>query len=427
MYQEFYDILHQELKPALGCTGPLGPVYAAASAMSILGGTDIKRIYIKGSKNTVGRNADVGIPGVTKTGIPMAVCIGAVGGDPAKALEVLKNVTPEQSKKAEELAESGIVEVVMDTSLNGRYVEIVLETEKGISKVITATEVDHVVYQEVNGKVLLDKPYNIHKLNDHSEAPIRKHTVRECYDFAENCPIEDLYFLRDAVNYNKKMAEYALTTDTGAGIGRGLMAIDPDNMLVKAKAFTAAGCETRMAGIQLPAMSLSNKGNVGLASTLPLISLAESLGVGEEKMLRSIAFSCLVAIMTISNIGKSPSMCSCQVSAALGVACGFTMLMGGTYEEVEYAFSNTFVGAFGVICDGARQACAMRLAVGTGMAMDGALLAMKHVRLPYNMGVLGKDMEDSLRFLGVIGQGPMIPTDVAICEALFEKAPKGKK
>lgn len=427
MYQDFYDILHREVRPALGCTGPLGPVFAAASAMSILGGEDIKHIHIRGSKNTVGRNADVGIPGVSKTGIPMAVCIGAVGGDATAGMEVLRNVTPQQKETAERLAESGIVDVEMDLSINGRYVELVLETENGTSKVIVATEVDNVVYQEVNGKVLLEKPFDIKKLNDHSKAPIKKHTVRECYEFAKNCPIEELYFLRDAVSYNAKMAEYTLKTGTGAGIGRGLLEIDPDDALMRAKAYAAAGCETRMAGIQLTAMSVCNKGNVGLAATLPLISMSDSLKTGEEILLRSIALSCLVSIMTISNIGKSPAMCSCLVSASLGTACGLVLMMGGTYEQIEYAFSNTFVSSFGVVCDGARQACAMRLAVGTGMAVDGARLAMKNVRLPFNMGVLGTDMEDSLRFLGVIGQGPMIATDVALCEALFEKAPQSKK
>ena len=254
MYQDFYDILHKEVKPALGCTGPLGPVYAAASAMSILGGKDIKHIHIRGSKNTVGRNADVGIPGVSKTGIPMAVCIGAVGGDAGAGLEVLRNVTPEQKETAERLADSGIVDVEMDLSINGRYVELELETENGTSKVIVATEVDNVVYQEVNGRVLLDKPYDIKKLNDHSKALIRRHTVKECFEFAKNCPIEDLYFLRDMVSYNSKMADHALQSDTGAGIGRGLLEIDPDDMLMRAKAYAAAGCETRMAGVQLTAM-----------------------------------------------------------------------------------------------------------------------------------------------------------------------------
>ena len=427
MYQDFYDILHKEVKPALGCTGPLGPVYAAASAMSILGGKDIKHIHIRGSKNTVGRNADVGIPGVSKTGIPMAVCIGAVGGDAGAGLEVLRNVTPEQKEIAERLADSGIVDVEMDLSINGRYVELELETENGTSKVIVATEVDNVVYQEVNGRVLLDKPYDIKKLNDHSKALIRRHTVKECFEFAKNCPIEDLYFLRDMVSYNSKMADHALQSDTGAGIGRGLLEIDPDDMLMRAKAYAAAGCETRMAGVQLTAMSVCNKGNVGLASSLPLVSMADSMKVGEEVLLRAVALSCLVSIMTISNIGKSPAMCSCMVSAALGVACGLVLMMDGSYEQVQYAFSNTFVNSFGVVCDGARQACAMRLAVGTGVAVDAARLAMKNVHLPFNLGVLGVDMEDSLRFLGVIGQGPMIATDVALCEALFEKAPMSKK
>ena len=110
----------------------------------------------------------------------------------------------------------------MDLSINGRYVELELETENGTSKVIVATEVDNVVYQEVNGRVLLDKPYDIKKLNDHSKALIRRHTVKECFEFAKNCPIEDLYFLRDMVSYNSKMADHALQSDTGAGIGRGL-------------------------------------------------------------------------------------------------------------------------------------------------------------------------------------------------------------
>lgn len=149
----------------------------------------------------------------------MAVCIGAVGGDAGASLEVLRNVTPEQKEIAECLADSGIVDVEMNLSINGRYVELELEMENGTSKVIVATEVDNVVCQEVNGRVLLDKPYDIKKLNDHSKALIRRHTIKECFEFAKNCPIEDLYFLRDMVSYNSKMANHALHSGRPGGSG----------------------------------------------------------------------------------------------------------------------------------------------------------------------------------------------------------------
>ena len=222
----------------------------------------------------------------------------------------------------------------MDRSINGRYVELELETENGTSKVIVATEVDNVVYQEVKRQVLLDKPYDI-KLNDHSKAPIRRHTVKEWFEFCKELSHRGFIFPQGYGELYPRWPDHALQSDTGAGIGRGLLEIDPDDMLMRAKAYAAAGRRRVWQVCSLLQCQCVTREMWGLASSP---SPGQHGGFHEGRRggpVRAVALSCLVSIMTISNIGKSPAMCSCMVSAAMGVACGLVLMMDGSYEQVQ--------------------------------------------------------------------------------------------
>ena len=189
----------------------------------------------------------------------------------------------------------------------------------------------------------------------------------------------------------------------------------------RAKANAAAACEGRMSGVNLPIMSVGGKGNVGVASSMPIISLARDLGKSEEEMLRALTLSTLVAIAVIQRIGKAPTMCSCEVAAALGVSAGATLLMGGDEAKVEIAMQNFIPNVFGVVCDGAKLACALRMATATGAALDAAKLAIKGVRLANNQGVLDVDIDASIDFLGDFALNCMLESDMALNRKMMEK------
>ena len=223
------------------------------------------------------------------------------------------------------------------------------------------------------------------------------------------------------MEYNTILADATIANNLGAGIGSTLYKSKDGNIATRAKAYASAGCEARMSGVNSPAMSCGNKGNVGLAASLPLISMARDLEIGEEQLLKSIALSYLTAIALIHRLGKSPAVCSCEVAAALGTAAGATFLQGGTCEQVENAIHLTIPNVFGVVCDGAKLACAMRISSGTGIALEAAALALAGVRLANNQGVLAENADQSIDLLGKMALFSMVDSDRELGKMLFGK------
>lgn len=176
-----------------------------------------------------------------------------------------------------------------------------------------------------------------------------------------------------------------------------------------------------MSGVNLPIMSVGGKGSVGVASTMPIVSLAKDMNATEEQLQRALAMSVLVAIAVIHRIGKAPTMCSCEVAASMGVAAGATLLFGGDEKAVEVAIQNLIPNVFGVVCDGAKLACALRMATSTGAAIDAARLAAKGVRLANNQGVLAESADASIDFLGDFALNSMLESDLELNRKMGEK------
>lgn len=418
-FQELYDILRKEMKPALGCTGPIGGCYLAAEAYDAAGGGEIKKILVEGACGP--KSDDVAFPGTEYLGIEMAYALGAVCGDASAGLRVLHSVTPEGELKARKVAE--LVEMRPDwerTELNAPR-KITIETDKGVGVAITHGAPDGLVFKSHNGEVLLEKERDPN--NVAGKTPIMKYKVKDFFEFATTYPLEELGIVREAVEMNTKMAEYMFTHEFPVNIGmigKTLLAAG-DSPVDRAKANAAAACEGRMSGVSLPIMSVGGKGNVGVASSMPIISLARDLGKSEEEMVRALTLSTLVAIAVIQRIGKAPTMCSCEVAAALGVSAGATLLLGGDEAKVEIAMQNFIPNVFGVVCDGAKLACALRMATATGAALDAANLAVKGVRLANNQGVLDVDIDASIDFLGDFALNCMLESDMALNRKMMEK------
>ena len=359
---ELLTILKSELKPALGCTGPIGVCYAASEAYDAIGG-EIKKITAKIDWGTASKIDDVAFPGSRMLGAEMAIALGAVCGDPDAKLEVLNKVKPACEEKARKVAE--FVEIIpqWDRKDLGMYIDILIETDKGTGRALIEERSDGLVLKERNGEII-EKYAKDYSAQDR-KSPILKYKIKDFYDFAKEIPIEELDIILTAAEYNTALAKETLEHHLGAGIGSTLYKHSEDNITLKAKAYAAAGCEARMSGVNRPAMSCANKGNVGIAASMPIVVQAKELELDVEAMQRAMALSYLVSIAIIHRIGKAPSMCSCEVAAALGVAAGTAMLKGGTVEIVETAIQNTIPSIFGVVCDGAKLACALRISTGT--------------------------------------------------------------
>jgi len=419
MYQEILKVLRSEVKPALGCTGPIGVCYAAAEAYDAVRGGKVKRIEAKLDWGFGTKIDDVAFPGTQMLGVEMAVAMGAIAGDPAYGLEVLKAATPEKELEARKVAE--LVELVpaWDAKKLGFYAEITIETDIGVGKAIVMERSDGLVLKQRDDEVLIKREPDASA--QEGKSPMLKYSVKDFYQFAKEADINDLDFLKTAAEYNMRLANATIENNLGAGIGTALYKQSQGNRIMNAKAYAAAGCEARMSGVNHPAMSCGNKGNVGIAASLPIVSLARDMGKTEEEMQRAIALSYLTAICIIHRIGKSPAICTCEVAACLGVTAGATLLMGGTPEQLNNAIQIAIPSTFGVVCDGAKLACALRISTGTGVGIEAADLAVRGVRIANNQGVLDVNADKSIDLLGKTALFGMVDSDRALGRLLYEK------
>lgn len=422
--KELLAILQKEVVPALGCTGPTAVSYVAAEAATAVGGTPLK-VEVKVDRHIGTKNSDVGIPGTSAVGLKMAAALGALVGDAAVGLNVLHNVTPQDEKKALAFSKSGAVTVEPDleTEILGLFMDCTVTTDKGIGRAVVVKTHTNLVYREANGKVQVDIPYDrVASMNETHDAMAHL-KVEDFYRFATTAPLEDIQFLGDAIPMNKALAEATLSGKAkGAGFGVSMMKrCSQGDIIHKAEALTAAGAEARMIGYALPAMSCATSGNVGITASLPLISLAEDLGSSDEALMRALTLSFLMTICVKNRIGRVSSMCACVTAASQGIAAGAALLLGGDLACVDRAINNTLVNIFGVVCDGARVACALKLSSAAGIALECAMLAKDGVVTPANEGVVGKNADDSLNFMGDFAQHGLAGSDLALCKALYKK------
>lgn len=418
MNQELLEILRKEVKPALGCTGPIGVCFGAAQAYDAIGG-EIKRIVAKIDWGMASKIDDVAFPGTEMLGVEMAIALGAVCGDPKAGLEVLHNVTPVGEQKARKVAELVEVHPMWERKDMNIYIDITIETDRGTGRSVTAERSDGLILKERNGEVI--EQYEKDKGAQDAASPMLKYKVKDFYEFATTTPIEEFDLLLKAAELNTELANETITRNLGAGIGTALYNSQDGNLITKAKAYAAAGCEARMSGVNRPAMSCANKGNVGIAASMPIVVQARELGLGDEAMQRGIALSYCLAIAIIHRIGKDPSMCSCEVAAAIGVAAGTVLLHGGTQQQVENAIQNTIPNIFGVVCDGAKLACALRISSGTGIGIEAANLALAGVRLANNQGVLAANADESINMIGHTALYAMVDSDRELSRQIFAK------
>ncbi len=425
LYADFLRILKKEVTPALGCT-VTSIAYAAAEAASAVGGRP-KKVHIYMDRHTGTKGSDVGIPNTSLTGMEILAALGAIAGDAEAKLNVLHNVTPEDEAAARQFVLDGNVEIEIDleTRILGLFMDCTVETDKGVGRSVIVKTHTNLVRKEANGKVLVDIPYDRIGSMDETHDPMASYTVGEFYAFSTEIPVEELYFLREAVTMNRELAESIFSGEAvGAGFALSMMNRSKGDLIKKAKAMTAAGSEARMAGLSKPAMSCATSGNVGITASLPLISLAEDLGSSEENLLRALAMSFLMTICVKNRIGRVSSMCACVVAASQGIAAGAVMLFGGDLDAVNRAINTTVINVFGVVCDGARLACAMKLASAAGTAIECAQIAMDGYQTPPGQGVCGDDADDTLNFMGTFAQQGMKDSDLELCKALYAKRQK---
>lgn len=429
MDEKLLYILKKEVNPALGCTGPTSVSFAVSAAKNAVGGT-VKSVKLIVDRDTYKNSASVGIPGTSEEGTEIAAALGAICGDSKLGLEVLKNVKREDEAAAKKFVKNNLkVEIDWNDKGIGLYIEAFVETSNGVGHVIVSQTHTNVALIEVNNKIIFkkenDKNSNDVKTSENNENDeIRKYKVKDFYEFSKNISADKLSFIKEAIDMNKLLAESGLKKHLGADFGNTFMKLNGSKEYILAKAYTAAASDARMSGENLSAMSCASSGNVGITASLPLFIIAEENNKSEEELLRAVSLSFLLTIYIKSYIGRLSAMCACAIAAGIGVAAGTAYLLDGSYEKIELSIKNIVGSIGGVLCDGAKLGCALKLSTAVGVAIESAYLAINGAAIPSNNGIVCNNADETLIMLGKIAREGMIDTDKTVCKAIIERQNK---
>lgn len=426
--QRIIDLIKREVVPAIGCTEPIAVALCVAKATELLGCIP-EKISLQLSANILKNAMGVGIPGTGMIGLPIATALGALIGKSEYQLEVLRDCTPEAVERGKHFINEGRIDITLKEGISEKlYIEVLCEAGDRQAEAIIATGHTNFVYLRKGEEVLMDK-------NTHSASPKEGEdgnteqdvhlTLRKVFDFATTTPLEEIDFILEARRLNKAAAEESFKMDYGHGLGRAIREpmetpVVGDSIFAHILAYTSGACDARMAGAMIPVMSNSGSGNQGISATMPVVIYAEDTHKSEEQTIRALIMSHLTVIYIKQSLGRLSALCGCVV-AVTGSSCGITYLMGGDYERVAYAVKNMIANITGMICDGAKPSCAMKVTSGVATAVFSALLAMQQKCVTACEGIIDDDVDQCIRNLTRIGAQGMNETDRLVLDIMTHK------
>jgi L-cysteine desulfidase len=424
--QLIIDLIKREVVPAIGCTEPIAVALCVARATEILGCTP-EKISLQLSANILKNAMGVGIPGTGMIGLPIAIALGALIGKSEYQLEVLRDCTPESVAHGKQFMDEGRISISLKENISEKlYIEVLCEAGNQRAEAIITTEHTNFVYLRKNDEVLMNKMATSSDTHcsstDNEEVPL---TLRKVFEFATTTPLEDINFILEARRLNKAAAEESFKIDYGHGLGRAIREpmetpVVGDSIFAHILAYTSGACDARMAGAMIPVMSNSGSGNQGISATMPVVIYAEETHKSEEQLIRALILSHLTVIYIKQSLGRLSALCGCVV-AATGSSCGITYLMGGSYEQVSHAVKNMIANITGMICDGAKPSCAMKVTSGVATAVFSALLAMQQKCVTAFEGIIDDDVDQCIRNLTRIGSQGMNETDRLVLDIMTHK------
>ena len=421
-------LINREVVPAMGCTEPAAVALCCAHAARLIGGDDaIDRVEVLLSGNMLKNAMGVGIPGTGATGLPIAISLGTLFGQPEKQLEVLSDITPERLEKANAFIRRKAIDIRLKKDApDVLYIEVKVFGNKGnVAEAVIACSHTQVMRLALDGKVIGE----VREISPASPAEASqegpKLTLKTVWEFATESPLDELRFILEARRLNKNIAEQSFTCSYGHCVGNTLKGekekqMIGDTIFAHILSYTSAACDARMAGAPVAVMSNSGSGNQGIASTLPVVVYAEEIGADEEHLIRALALSHLTVIYIKQSLGRLSALCGCVV-AATGSACGLCYLMGGDYTNVAYTAKNMVANLTGMICDGAKPGCALKVTSGVSTAVLSAMLAMEGHCVDSVEGIVDDDVDKTISNLALIGKTGMRETDKLILEIMTTK------
>ena len=413
-------LIHQEVVPAIGCTEPMCVALCTAKATEQLGCRP-EKIEVRLSANILKNAMGVGIPGTGMIGLPIAIALGALIGKSDYQLEVLKDLTPEALDEGKQYIAENRIHITMKEGISEKlYAEVVCSAAGKQSTAIIAGSHTHFISQ---GDGSFDISGDVSKEPSPCEIALN---MRLVYDFAMTAPLDEIRFIEDARTYNMNAAREAIKGNYGHNLGKTIdrplaKGIFGHSIYSHIISRTASACDARMGGAMIPVMSNSGSGNQGICATNPVCVYAKENENTEEELLRALTLSHLTAIYIKQSLGTLSALCGCVV-ASIGSSCGITYLMGGDYERICYAVKNMIANLTGMICDGAKPSCSLKITSGVSTALLSALLAMEGKCVTSEEGIVDDSVDKSIHNLTSIGADGMGVTDEMVLNIMTTKS-----
>lgn len=436
--KKIIELIRSEVVPAIGCTEPIAVALCAARSAELLGCVP-EHVTATLSANILKNAMGVGIPGTGMIGLPIAIALGVTIGRSDYNLEVLRDVTDAAVERGHQYIDERRITIGLKKGIAEKlYIEVTSTAGDRSATAIIAGQHTNFVYlartSTVEGQgedashsqsveVLLDNRQPDASADDSEDAP--ELTLRKVWDFAMTTPLDEIRFMLDTRRVNKAAAEQSFTGQYGHSVGRTLhserqRAVMGDSIFSRILSYTAAACDARMAGACIPVMSNSGSGNQGIAATLPVVIYAEESFASEEQTIRALTLSHLTAIYIKQNLGRLSALCGCVV-AATGSSCGLAYLMGGDFRHIAATVKNMIANLTGMICDGAKPSCAMKLTSGVSTAVISAIMALENHEVTHVEGIIDDDVDQSIRNFALIGRDGMDQTDHIVLDIMTGK------
>ncbi|MBR0084519.1 MAG: serine dehydratase subunit alpha family protein [Bacteroidales bacterium] len=420
---QIINLIKREVVPAIGCTEPAAVALCTAYAVEALGGRPDK-IDLKLSANMLKNAMGVGIPGTGMTGLPIAVALGALTGKSSYQLEVLKDCTPAAVQQAKDWLKGGSLSIgLTDESDEVLYIDVRARCGDASSRAIIAREHTRLVFLEGPAAEPVDRLQELGPVSEQAEGD--ELTLRRVWDFATTVPLEEIEFINESRRLNEAAAEQSLRGNYGHELGKTLSrplgrGIFGDTIFSHIISATSSACDARMAGAMIPVMSNSGSGNQGIAATLPVVVFARENHNTDEELTRALVLSHLTAIYIKQSLGRLSALCGCVV-ASTGSSCALTYLMGGGYEQVTASVKNMIANLTGMVCDGAKPSCALKVSSGVSTAVLSAMLAVQNHSVSCVEGLIEDDVDRCIHNLTRLGSVGMQQTDKMVLDIMTHK------
>ena len=422
IYENYINILKEQLVPALGCTEPIAIAYAGAKAREVLGEFP-QKVVVKCSGNIIKNVKGVTVPnsGGLK-GIDTAALLGIIGGKADMQLEVLESVTDEDRMYLRELLQKDICTCDLVPGTDNLYIDITVYFDNHSAQVVISDSHTNIIKIVKDDTVIYDKVNKIAHVENSAPADKSLLNVKDIIEFANTVNIDDIKpILERQVKCNMAIASEGIKNKYEANVGRNLLALYGEDILpIKARAMASAASEARMSGCSLPVVINSGSGNQGITTCVPLVVYAQYYNIPEEKMYRALAVSNLLAIHQKKYIGNLSAFCG-AVSASYACGAAITYMFGGNFNQIASTIINTLGNTCGIICDGAKPSCAAKISSSLDAALLAHTMSMKGDGFKSGEGIVKDDLEKTIRAVGYIGKEGMKSTDIEVLNIMIDK------